>query len=65
VPEKKAVILDGAGPGDGDLVPVLNVLSHVLEAGGAQVETFALRDMKLAHCLGCFDCWLKTPGVCV
>ena len=55
MPEKKVVILDGAGPGDGDLTPVLNVLSHTLQADSAQVETFPLREMKLAHCLGCFD----------
>lgn len=26
---------------------------------------FPLREMKLAHCLGCFNCWVKTPGMCV
>ena len=65
MPEKKVVILDGAGTGDGDLSPVLDVLSHVFQADGAQVETFRLREMKLAHCFGCFGCWIKTPGICV
>ena len=65
MPEKKVVILDGAGSGDRDLSRVLAVLSQVLQADGAQVETFPLCEMKLAHCLGCFDCWVKTPGVCV
>jgi multimeric flavodoxin WrbA len=59
------VILDGAASGDTDLSPILEVLSHVLHADGAQVETFPLRDAKLAHCLGCFNCWIKTPGMCV
>ena len=63
--EKKVVILDGAGTGDTDLSPILGVLSRTLEADGAQVETFPLREMKIAHCLGCFNCWIKTPGICV
>jgi multimeric flavodoxin WrbA len=65
MPEKNVVILDGAAPGDTHLSPILNMLSHVFKADGAQVETFRLREMKLAHCLGCFDCWVKTPGMCV
>ena len=65
MPGEKIVILDGAGTGDSDLSPVLDVLREVLEADGAQVETFTLRDIKLAHCLGCFNCWVKTPGICV
>ena len=65
MPEKKIVILDGAGSADQDLPPILDVLSRVLQADGGRVETFPLRDMKLAHCLGCFDCWVKTPGMCV
>jgi multimeric flavodoxin WrbA len=65
MPVKKIVILDGAGSADQDLPPILDVLSRVLQADGGRVETFPLRDMKLAHCLGCFDCWVKTPGMCV
>ncbi|MGB7761308.1 MAG: NAD(P)H-dependent oxidoreductase [Bryobacteraceae bacterium] len=65
MPERKVVILDGSGSADTDLSPILDVLSHVLQADGARIETFPLRNMKLAHCLGCFDCWVKTPGVCV
>ena len=65
MPGGKIVILDGAGSGDQDLSPVLDVLREVLEADGAGIETFTLRDIKLAHCLGCFNCWIKTPGICV
>lgn len=65
MPGKNIVILDGASSGDSDLAPILDVLSQVLRAEDAQVETFSLRDTKLAHCLGCFSCWIKTPGVCV
>jgi multimeric flavodoxin WrbA len=65
LPANNVVILDGSGSGDTGLTPILDVLSHTLAADGAQVETFTLREMKLAHCLGCFGCWVKTPGMCV
>ena len=62
---KKLVILDGRGPADKDLGPVFGALSDVLGSEGDLIETFRLHEMKLAHCLGCFGCWLKTPGMCV
>ncbi|MGB7435750.1 MAG: hypothetical protein WBW49_10035, partial [Candidatus Acidiferrum sp.] len=62
---KNVVILDGANSGDAELSPILKVLTEVLQSSGAQVQIFTLREMKLAHCLGCFDCWMKTPGICV
>jgi multimeric flavodoxin WrbA len=31
---------------------------------GAEVELLYLQGKKIKPCLGCFDCWLKTPGVC-
>ena len=65
MPDKKVIILDGCGFSDGDMAPVLVELADVLGRDGAHIETFHLREMKLAHCLGCFGCWVKTPGMCV
>ena len=28
------------------------------------LEVVNTSDMKIAHCMGCNQCWLKTPGVC-
>ncbi len=61
----KVVILDGCGAQDQDLALALVALADVLEHDGSQTEIFRLREMKLAHCLGCFGCWIKTPGMCV
>jgi NADPH-dependent FMN reductase len=65
MPGKNVTILDGSGTGDNDHSPILDVLSRVFKAAEAEVVTFPLREMKLAHCLGCFGCWVKTPGLCV
>jgi multimeric flavodoxin WrbA len=61
----KIVVLDGSASGDKELPRVLEVLYQALKADGGQIETLRLSEMKLAHCLGCFNCWVKTPGVCV
>jgi multimeric flavodoxin WrbA len=31
---------------------------------GARVEEVFLRDFKIKPCLGCHNCWTKTPGQC-
>jgi multimeric flavodoxin WrbA len=36
-----------------------------LLAGGADVDIIDLTAVKINHCLGCYHCWLVTPGVCV
>jgi NAD(P)H-dependent FMN reductase len=60
----KVVVLDGCGLPDQDLAPIFNELLGVLERDGSHIEVFRLHELKLAHCLGCFNCWLKTPGMC-
>ena len=32
---------------------------------GWQVDSLHLSEMDIAPCLGCFGCWIKTPGTCV
>lgn len=56
--------LDGRQAGDEDLAPAYAVLIDLLNQAGAEVRTFPLRELKLAHCIGCFACWLETPGLC-
>jgi multimeric flavodoxin WrbA len=34
-------------------------------SAGAEAETLYLRNYKIKHCLGCYSCWLQTPGRCV
>jgi multimeric flavodoxin WrbA len=39
-------------------------LSADLVSTGHDVIDFELRDMDISYCIGCFNCWVKTPGMC-
>jgi multimeric flavodoxin WrbA len=39
-------------------------LNARLEAGGHAVTQLDLRDLDIRYCIGCFGCWVKTPGIC-
>jgi multimeric flavodoxin WrbA len=34
------------------------------EVEGAKTETIYLNEKTINHCVGCFTCWGKTPGLC-
>jgi multimeric flavodoxin WrbA len=42
---------------------VAGVCAHLRERGHA-VELVRLRDLELRQCVGCWDCWVKSPGRC-
>jgi multimeric flavodoxin WrbA len=60
----KATLLNGALPGDAYVDAVAGALQDMLPSQGWAVTPWNLRDEKSAYCLGCFECWTKTPGLC-
>lgn len=38
---------------------------HGIDQQGTDIRYFDLSACKIAHCVGCFGCWTKTPGKCV
>lgn len=43
---------------------VHEIIVDELTGIGWDVESFALRELSISYCLGCFECWVKTPGIC-
>jgi len=65
----KITIFNGS-PADhgGDINAYLERLSGILrspDGGGHLVRELKLRELNIKPCVGCFGCWLKTPGLCV
>lgn len=44
---------------------LLNQLVEGMQEAGAEVCTVNLREKTIKPCLGCFNCWTKTPGSCI
>ena len=64
LPTTRAVVLNGALAGDETLAPIEDALLELLRETGTGVREFQLREIPLAYCQGCFECWVKTPGLC-
>lgn len=62
---QQIVLLNGLGSTDQDLIPLLDILTDEIHKHGASIETHSLQEMRMGTCVGCFGCWLKTPGVCL
>ena len=60
----KVLILNG-GAGNPSLDSSIQDLKHKLSDKGVDTGELVLRDMKYSPCIGCFTCWVKTPGLCV
>ncbi len=61
----KALILNGSVKDDNSLDIVHEVVQDELMRNSYQVDSFILHDTEVAGCLGCFGCWVQTPGICV
>ncbi len=60
----KALILHGNMKEDAAENAIHAALCEALRARGWQPEALALAEMRVGPCVGCFNCWMKTPGHC-
>jgi multimeric flavodoxin WrbA len=60
----KITILNG-NPAPSTFDSYLAQVKVSLEAKAHTVTQLDLRDMPLRYCIGCWGCWVKTPGECV
>ncbi|MDZ7632006.1 MAG: NAD(P)H-dependent oxidoreductase [Gemmatimonadaceae bacterium] len=60
----RALILNGALAPDPLLDDLAARLTSDFVARKYAVETVLLRDVPVAYCQGCFECWTHTPGTC-
>ncbi len=61
----KALVFNGERKGENYCDAVYDILLEELENRDFRVDKYILRDTEIASCLGCFGCWIKTPGICV
>ncbi len=61
----QAVILHGGTAQYPEMETLLAETTSALAEIGWTVETLRLAEMNIRPCVGCFGCWLKTPGECL
>ena len=62
---QRTLILDGATEQGPPTRRAGDAASTALREMGWDVDRLLLSEIDIAPCLGCFGCWMKTPGVCV
>ncbi|SDY80131.1 NADPH-dependent FMN reductase [Proteiniborus ethanoligenes] len=61
----KALILNGELK-EGNSIGIINKLTEeILVEKGYEVKSVLLREKQVGECIGCFGCWVKTPGICI
>lgn len=60
----RALVLNGALSDDREVDAVARDVTAELERRGLHAQRVTLRDVQVAPCLGCFECWTRSPGVC-
>ena len=60
----RVIVLNGSRQSDNNMDSIHDIIVDQLAATKWDVTSFTLRQFNITHCTGCFDCWLKTPGLC-
>ena len=58
------LIMNGSKNGSEIDSHVSEIIS-IISGKGHNAKELLLRDMNYSPCRGCFNCWVKTPGLCI
>ncbi|WP_432402914.1 flavodoxin family protein [Wukongibacter sp. M2B1] len=61
----KALILNGTIKGETALETPHSITTNILKDSNYKVTSMLLHELDIKNCIGCFGCWVKTPGICV
>ena len=61
----KALILIGSKTDDNESTKIHEIILEELKKLNWDATSIVLEDKNIAYCLGCFGCWVQTPGECV
>lgn len=60
------LILNGnPNPANTQFERKLEEIAGTLKNNHTKTEIISLRNLDIAYCTGCFNCWVKTPGQCI
>ena len=61
----KAIILNGFEKETGEIAKIHDLMLEELKKLNWETTSIILKDIDIAYCMGCFGCWVQTPGECV
>jgi multimeric flavodoxin WrbA len=61
----KALILIGSKTDDNESAKIHELMLEELKNLNWDATSIGLEDKNIAYCIGCFGCWVQTPGECV
>jgi multimeric flavodoxin WrbA len=59
------LILNGMYEDDSFITKVEKIVSEEFQKKEINGETIILHEHEIKPCLGCFKCWVQTPGICI
>ncbi len=59
------LLLNGVNKKEEHAAQIYQVIYQSLKTTNHKIKSYDLRQLNIAPCMGCFGCWIQTPGECI